>query len=134
MAKKINTKATVNVKDFAPKSKENFESVKAARRNYCYAVIGEKKWVSHDDFLKIVAPWDKEFGTWVAGKGLVKYVEVKVQKGAKAYTRTKAEVQKNSVSKATKVATKTKDCRVEKLEKRVNAIDKKLDAILAKLG
>lgn len=71
-SKKTSTKQTkVDPKDFAPKSLKSYKSVKTARAKFAQAVTG-KQWVDRDVFLKAVKPFDEEFGTWVAGKGLCK--------------------------------------------------------------
>lgn len=64
--KKLVTEADfkeVDPKDFAPKSSTNYESVSAARRNFCKKVTGVG-YVDYDTFLKAVKPWDEMYGTW----------------------------------------------------------------------
>lgn len=53
----------VDPKDFAPKSSTNYDSVTAARRNFCKKVTGVN-YVDYDTFLKAVKPWDEMYGTW----------------------------------------------------------------------
>lgn len=124
MAKKTIKFATVNPSLYAPKSVENHESVLCAKRKYVAAVIGATKWVDHDLYEEICKPWTEMYGTWVAGKGLVK----------------NGKIQKNSVSKATATKTKKQTKSANTFESRLNALEKaqkktdaKIDKVLALL-